>query len=497
MNLTLMNLDPRPRTRRPTPSSLALAFAMILTAASARAEPALTARVPGGRAAAEYVAQAAQTDPSIAARRAALEAARSALAAHDPSAVAMSLGSGTMAYASASGTSTEPSLGAAPWVEAVLGGRAPATLRLSAPISLALGSSGGAATGSPSVAPRLDIKQSLERLGRPDLARLRAERALREAEEALDAAAIASAKRVLAALRDWAGAETTLASARSAAEAAARNLSSAIALRQYRQGSAALARLEHADLAARLAVSKAERSLERRRAAVAALAGVEPTGAAPEPPRAAFPDPSRLRAEDGRAYRRAIEALALDRLAHEEEWGADRPRPSWNGSLAYVPAGLDASVGATVDWGSLAAAAGLSWVAGKPSVGLSLSWIPGDEAVKAAKREAALATLRAAELGLEETLAQARAELGDLLLEASLADVEARRLEAAYGEARLAVEETEALERGGLATLAELDEAREELYKAAASLETAAWNAAIDAMGLAASWDLGDAGGRP
>jgi len=75
--------------------------------------------------------------------------------------------------------------------------------------------------------------------------------------------------------------------------------------------------------------------------------------------------------------------------------------------------------------------------------------------------------------------------------------VEARRLEAAYGEARLAVEETEALERGGLATLAELDEARSELYKAAAALETAAWNLAIEASGLATAWDLGAAGGRP
>lgn len=495
-----------------------MALAMILAAASGWAEPALTARVPGGRAAAEYVAAAALTDPSIAARRAALDAARASLAALSPSAVVLSLGSGSMALSGSSTIGAEPSIAAAPWVEATLGGQSPATLRLSAPLSLALGAAGSAgaasdaATGSPSLAPRLEIKQSLERLGRPDLARLRAERALREAEEALDAAAIASAKRVLAALRDWAGAETALASARSAAEAAARNLSNAITLRQYRQGSAALARLEHADLAARLAVDKAERALERRRAAVAALAGLEPTGAAPEPPRTAFPDLSRLRAEDSRAYRRGLEALALDRLAHEDEWGAVRPKPSWTGSLAYLPAGtpisgstiggsstepsLEASLGATVDWGSLAAAAGLSWTAGRPSAGLSLSWIPGDEAVKAARREAAEATLRASELVLEETLAQARAELEDLLLEASLADVEARRLEAAYGEARLAVEETEALEREGLASLAELDEAREELYKAAAALETAAWNAATDAIGLAASWDLDAAGGR-
>jgi hypothetical protein len=92
-------------------------------------------------------------------------------------------------------------------------------------------------------------------------------------------------------------------------------------------------------------------------------------------------------------------------------------------------------------------------------------------------------------------LADAAAALADLALESSIAEVDGRRLSAAYEEARLAVIELSELERAGLATLEELDEASVAMYAAASALEAAAWNRAIRAERVKLSWAL--PGGRP
>ncbi|MBU0928039.1 MAG: hypothetical protein KKA67_09840 [Spirochaetes bacterium] len=485
-----------------------LPLALIALAALAARPPAGEAQTAtrefGSTPPSSYIEAARARDQRIASRRASLQAARRSLSALDSKALAVaSAGSGDALYSSASPISgSGPRVSFGPWAQVALA--APVNLVVKASVPTSLGLDGSAAAVSPSLSVTHEIGELLWK--RPDLPTLRAALAASGAEIALRAARIESAALVLSSLRDWAAAENELAAARSASEAASRNLGAAISLGEYRSGSVALTRLQNAALAASLAVRKAERTLDRRRAAVESLCGFQPDERAPLPPRIAYPELSALGPGDSSSVAAAEASLELERLAYAAEWGSIPPRVSWTGSLARASAsearaeiglesGLDASLGASVERDGLQAGASIGWngLYGAPYVGLRISWVPGDAKAEAYREEAAAATLRASEADLRATVEAAAAELADMRLESSIADVERDRLAAAYEEARLAVLEIAELERLGLAGFAELDEAGAEMYAAAAALEASAWNAAIRAERVKADWDFPEA----
>ncbi len=471
--------------RRPTRFKAAFAAFLIAGAAAGarlHAQETSYGRPAGETTAAAFVTAALAKDGGVASKKASLQAALASLKAVQASGAAgFSLGAGLSRLA-LDGSSWSASSSMTVDLEEELG------TELAASITLA-----PQAEGAPSLASgTLRLSQPLSSLASKSAstALLKAEAAALEARWALDAAKAELEASVLGLLRDWAAAENALAAARYDLAAARRNLASAKALGQYGAGSTAMARLESAAYAAELSLRKAEMKVERARASVASLTGLdadlpELAGGAP-----AAPDAPPTATGASITALKALSALRLKEAEYLADWGQPLAGVSLVAEWSKASGTENAWAGAEwkTDGLSLSLGAGWNIAGGTPYAEASLSWSPNARAASGWEKSAASALLDASRRAYAAALEAEAADKQDISLERSLYPLEESRLAALYATAALAAEEAAALQKSGYGTAAATDEAVQDAYAAYAALENQLWSMAISEARLRASW---------
>ncbi len=497
-NLNVLEYTQVMRIKKP---GILFSIALLLIAASGLHGQELPKRTVGTVPVTEYIAAILKNDAKLESKKLALKAASARLEALEhPSFAVASAGTGVAQFSGE--TKTSPArLETGPWAEVKLGGEFDTVIKASVINSIPLDQ--GISTLKPAISITQPLNQVLFR--QTDLAVLKARNAVTDARQAIVKRETECTVAILEALRDWAMAQNELVQKTSAYLSAREALQTAISLKTYKAGSAALSRLENTLTLSTVAKERSERAGRRKAEIVALLTGMVPQEFAPQAPEPANPD-KYLIPENNMAARDALTALSFARISYEQTWAKPSPLLSAYGNLGYgisyadgastdaegAGNGLEGEIGVNFSYRTIGASASVGWNdrTDSPYAGISFSWKDTNSAAETQNGLAAATDLRIAEIIYANSLNEAKTAIDDFFLESRLEALDSVRLAAALKDASYGLAETKDLFSAGLATQSDVDESTLAYFTAQANVEAAAWARAIRFAKVPGAWAI-------